>query len=135
MKISIITLFPEVFDRILNSSILKRAQNKGKVEFEIINLRDFGQGKHKIVDDRPYGGGAGMVLKPDILARAWTAIKKPQTINHKPQTILMSASGKTYNQKRAQDLSKLKHLIIVFSFELCRLWRASPLAGAFRFGD
>ena len=69
MKISIITLFPEVFD-ILNSSILKRAQAKGKVKFELIDLRKFGEGKHIIVDDRPYGGGAGMVLKPDVLAKA-----------------------------------------------------------------
>ena len=80
MKISIVTLFPEVFDPILNTSILKRAQQKGKISFELINLRDFGEGKHKVVDDRPYGGGAGMVLRADILAKT---IKKLKLINSK----------------------------------------------------
>lgn len=108
MKISIITLFPEVFDPILNTSILKRAQKKGKVEFELINLRGFGEGKHKVVDGRPYGGGAGMVLRADILAKALSSI-----INHKSLIMLMSASGKPYNQLKASDLSKLDHLIIV----------------------
>lgn len=104
MTISIITLFPEVFEPILNSSILKRAQKKGKVSFELINLRDFGEGKHKVVDGRPYGGGAGMLLRADILAKAL-----PKT----GHVILTSASGKPYIQKDAQRLSKLDHLIIV----------------------
>lgn len=108
MKISIITLFPEVFEPILNSSILKRAQKKGLVEFELINLRDFGEGKHKIVDGRPYGGGVGMLLRADILAKALSSI-----INHQSSIILTSASGKPYKQKSAQKLSKLKHLVIV----------------------
>ena len=108
MKISIITLFPEVFDPILNTSILKRAQQKAKVTFELINLRDFGEGKHKVVDDRPYGGGAGMVLKSDILAKAVSSI-----INRKSHIVLMSASGTPYNQQRARVLSKLDHLIII----------------------
>lgn len=106
MKISIITLFPEVFDPILNTSILKRAQAKGKVTFELINLRDFGEGKHKVVDDRPYGGGAGMILRADILAKS---IGHPRGV----RTILTSASGKPYNQKKARELSKLKAIIIV----------------------
>lgn len=108
MKISIITLFPEVFDPILNSSILKRAQAKGKIEFELINLRDFGEGRHKVVDGRPYGGGVGMVLRADILAKAISSI-----VNRKSLIVLMSASGKPYNQKRARELSKLNHLIVV----------------------
>lgn len=106
MKFSIITLFPEVFDPILNSSILKRAQKKGLAEFELINLRDFGEGRHKIVDDKPYGGGAGMVLKADILANALSSLKKGHII-------LASASGKTYKQAKARELSKLKHIIII----------------------
>lgn len=104
MKISIITLFPEIFEPILNSSILKRAQKKGKVEFELINLRNFGEGKHQVVDDRPYGGGAGMLFRADILAKAL-----PKT----GHVILTSASGKPYIQKDAQRLSKLNHIIIV----------------------
>lgn len=106
MKISIITLFPEVFDPILNSSILKRAKIKKKVSFELINLRDFGEGKHQVVDDRPYGGGAGMILKANILAKA---LKKAG----KGKIILTSASGKPYKQRNAQRLSKLDHLIII----------------------
>lgn len=104
MKISIITLFPEVFDPILNSSILKRAQKKGKVEFELISLRDFGEGKHQIVDGKPYGGGVGMLFRADILAK---------TLPKTGHVILTSASGKPYKQKKAQQLSKLDHLIIV----------------------
>ncbi|MBI2020288.1 tRNA (guanosine(37)-N1)-methyltransferase TrmD [Candidatus Daviesbacteria bacterium] len=110
MKISIITLFPQVFDPILNSSILKRAQQKGMVKFELINLRDFGEGKHKVVDDRVYGGGAGMVLRADILAKA---LKKGKGERGKGKVILTSASGKPYKQSDAQRLSKIEHLIIV----------------------
>ena len=106
MKLSIITLFPEVFHQILNSSILKRAQEKGLVNFKLINLRDFGEGKHQQVDDRPYGGGAGMVLRADILTKAVHKVR-----SHK--IILMSASGKPYKQTKAREFSKLKHLIIV----------------------
>lgn len=115
MKFSIITLFPEVFEPILNSSILKRAQKKGLVEFELVNLRDFGEGKHQIVDDKPYGGGAGMVLRADILAKALLSIvdRHSLTKNEKRKTILMSASGKPYKQTKAREFSKLKHLIIV----------------------
>jgi len=104
MKISIITLFPEVFEPILNTSILKRAQKKGKVSFELINLRDFGEGKHKIVDDRPYGGGAGMILKAAILAKA---------LPKNGHIVLTSASGKPYKQAKAKEFSKLDHLVIV----------------------
>ncbi len=106
MKISVITLFPEVFDPILNSSILKRAQKKGLVKFELINLRDFGEGRHQVVDGRPYGGGAGMVLRADILAKA---VRKSKT----QKIILTSASGKTYTQAMAKKLSKLKSFTIV----------------------
>lgn len=105
MKISIVTLFPEVFNPILNTSILKRAQAKSLVEFELINLRDFGGGKHQIVDDRPYGGGAGMVLKADVLAKALNNIKS--------RIILTSASGKPYKQRDAQRLSNHDHIVII----------------------
>lgn len=116
MKISIITLFPEMFTPILNTSILGRAQKKGLVTFELINLRDFGEGIHKVVDDRPYGGGAGMVLKADVLAKAvkLAISRSPLAIRSKKQTvILMSASGTPYKQKMAQELSKLDHLVII----------------------
>lgn len=128
MTISIITLFPEVFQPILNSSILKRAQEKGKVTFKLINLRDFGEGRHKVVDDRPYGGGVGMILKADVLARAVQSSRlvflasrsgdeskraKLKVKSKKSKVVLTSASGKSYKQQDAQRFSKLDHLIIV----------------------
>ena len=111
MRISIITLFPEIFEPVLNSSILLAAFRKGLVKFELINLRDFGEGPHKTVDARIYGGGAGMLLRADILAKAWNSI--PKTKGKSLKTILTSASGKTYAQSKAKDFSKLDHLILV----------------------
>lgn len=108
MKITFITLFPEIFPPFLNFSILKRAQAKGLVQFEVVNLRDFGQGTHKTVDDRPYSGGAGMVLKPDVLAAALKSVKTPTS-----QIILTSASGIPFKQSRARQLSQKNHLIII----------------------
>ncbi|MDD5147265.1 MAG: tRNA (guanosine(37)-N1)-methyltransferase TrmD [Candidatus Daviesbacteria bacterium] len=120
MKISIVTLFPEVFNPILDSSILKRAQKKGLVEFELVNLRDFGGGRHKVVDDRPYSGGAGMVLKPDVLTRALKSIllriKNLKLVPSEVEglkIILMSASGYPYKQKKALEFSKINHLIVI----------------------
>lgn len=107
MKISIITLFPEVFETYLNTSILGRAQKKGKVKFELINLRDFGEGKHQVVDGRPYGGGAGMVLRADILAKAL------KSISGKFVTVLTSASGEKYTQESVREFSKKKNIVIV----------------------
>lgn len=116
MKISIITLFPEMFDPILNTSILKRAQDKGKVEFELVDLRQFGEGVHQVVDDRPYGGGPGMILKADVLIRALKSILNPTKFkieNLKFKILLMSASGTPYKQSKAREFSKLDHLILV----------------------
>ena len=102
MKISIITLFPEVFEPILNTSILKRAQSKNKISFKLINLRDFGEGKHQVVDSKPYGGGAGMLFRADILSKA---------LPKNGHVVLTSASGNPYKQAKAKELSKLNHLI------------------------
>lgn len=115
MTISIITLFPEMVQSFLSESIIKRAQDKGKVEIKIVNLRDFGEGVHKTVDDRPYGGGAGMVLRVDCLNKAINHVKtqnsKIKTKDSK--TILTSAKGKVFNQSRAEELSKLDNLVII----------------------
>ncbi len=108
MKITFLTLFPEIFNPVLSSSILGRAQNKGLVEYEVINIRDFGIGNHQVVDDTPYGGGVGMVLKPDVLAAAVKSVKTDSSL-----VILTSASGTPYTQKRAREYSQIKHLIIV----------------------
>lgn len=108
MRIAFITLFPEIFPTLLNFSILKRAQQKGLIEFELVDLRKFGQGAHLTVDDKPYGGGTGMVLKADVLASALASIKKNSS-----KVILTSASGKTFKQAKARELSNLENIIII----------------------
>ncbi len=127
MKITFITLFPEIFPTLLNFSILKRAQAKGLVEFEVVNLREFGEGVHKIVDDRPYAGGAGMLLRADILTKALKSVigsqlvsssktktqKRTNELTNNQLTILTSASGKSYKQSMAREFSKLDHIIII----------------------
>lgn len=110
MKISVITLFPEIFKSQLHYSILKRAQEKGLVEFSIINHRKFGIGKHKIVDDKPYGGGTGMILRVDVLAEA---IKSARTNVDGEKVILLDPQGIVYKQEIAEDFSKLNHIILV----------------------
>lgn len=110
MKISIITLFPNMVNAFLDESIMKRAQDKNAVEIEIINLRDFALDDHGTVDDRPYGGGAGMVLRPEPLLKA---IQKAGNIDKKTHTILTSAKGQPYSQKKAHQLSELSHFIII----------------------
>lgn len=116
MKITILTLFPEMFTGPFDHSIIKRAKEKGIVEIEFINIRDFGEGTHKTVDDTPYGGGVGMVLKVDVLHKAIEYAKKnfsKQFNNAKQSVVLTSASGKRYKQATAKQFSKLDHLIII----------------------
>lgn len=110
MKISVITLFPEMFETVVNTSILKRAQQKGKVEFKIINHREFGVGRHKIVDDKPYGGGAGMVLRVDVMAKA---IESAKTGAEGERVVLLDPQGTVYRQALVEDFSRLTHLILV----------------------
>jgi tRNA (guanine37-N1)-methyltransferase len=93
-----------------NESIIKRAIDKKIVDLEIINLRDFAKDKYKSVDDKPYGGGVGMVLKPDIL---FDAIKKAKKDNDKTKIILTSPKGKIFDQKKAKEYSNLDHLILI----------------------
>lgn len=106
MKISIVTLFPKMIESFINESIIKRAQEKKLVEIEIIDLRKFAKDKYGSVDDRPYGGGAGMVLKVDILHDAIKMIKGDRVV-------LTSARGKTFSQRKAEEYSKLDHLVLV----------------------
>lgn len=113
MKISVITLFPEMFSSPFEYSIIKRAIEKKLIELEFINLRNFGVGKHKIVDDTPYGGGHGMVLKVDILHKAIVATKISSLKKDEQKIVLLTAHGKTFEQKIAKNYSKLKHLIII----------------------
>ena len=107
MKISILTLFPEIFESTFKKSIIKRAIDKKLIAIEFINIRDFGLQKHKIIDDKPYGGGNGMIMMIEPIAKALS------TIRPKPYTILLSPSGKKYSQKTARLLSKKKYLAII----------------------
>lgn len=113
MKISILTLFPEMFQGVFDHSILKIAQEKNLVDIGFINIRDFGIGKHKIVDDTPYGGGAGMIMRVDVIASALAEIKHEKSNMRNQRVILLDPQGKTYNQKKAQELTKYDHLIFI----------------------
>ena len=108
MKFDILTLFPEMFD-IVKQSIIGRALKKDLIEINLINIRDFSENKHKKVDDTPYGGGAGMVMMPDIVYRAYLSIKDRENA----KVIYLSPKGKTLNQKKVEDLSKEEHLILL----------------------
>ncbi len=108
MKISILTLFPHMFDGFLSESIIKRAVNEKLVEIEVINFRDYSMLPNKMVDDTPYGGGAGMVLRCEPIFEAIDAIKKDNSY-----VILMCPTGKTFTEKKAYGLKDKEHLIIV----------------------
>ncbi len=108
MKVSILTLFPEMFDGFINSSIIKRAIDKNILEVEVINIRDFSTLNNKQVDDTPYGGGAGMVMRVDIVYDAIESVRTPDS-----KVYLMSPAGKVFNQGIAKELSSFKHLILV----------------------
>ena len=110
MKIDILTLFPEMFTGPFDESILRRAQDKLLVEIRIHNLRDWAGHKHKTVDDRPYGGGPGMILRVDIIDKALTSLKKDRKST---KVILLDAKGKRFTQNKAKSLSKSKHLILI----------------------
>ena len=108
MKISILSLFPSMFEGFLNESIIKRARDKGIVEIEIINFRDFSVLNNNQVDDTPYGGGAGMVLMCEPIYKALESVKTEESL-----TILLTPDGVTYNQNFAKDLSLKKHIILI----------------------
>ena len=108
MKFDILTLFPEMFETV-KQSIIGRAVEKDLIDINLINIRDFSENKHKKVDDTPYGGGAGMVMMPDVVYRAYLAIKDKENA----KVIYLSPKGKTLNQKRVESLSKEKHLILL----------------------
>ena len=108
MKISILTLFPNMFDGFLNESIIKRAIDKKKVEIEIINFRDYSTSNNNQVDDTPYGGGAGMVLMCQPIFDAIDKIKTEDSL-----VVMLTPDGNKYNQSMAKEFSKCKHLILL----------------------
>lgn len=113
MKISILTLFPEMFEGPFDYSIIKNAKTKKKINIEFINIRDFGIGRHNVVDDKPYGGGHGMILRVDVLEKAISKTKGKNPDASGQKVVLLSPHGKTFNQKKAKELSQLSHLILV----------------------
>jgi tRNA (guanine37-N1)-methyltransferase len=108
MKVKILSLFPEYFLSPLNVSILKRAREKGILEVELIDIRSFAEGKHAKVDDRPYGGGPGMVLKPEPVCRAIRSVKNPESY-----VIHLSPQGSKLTAKKCQELAKKDDLILL----------------------
>jgi len=111
MKVDILTLFPAMFQGPFDESIVKRAQKKKLVKIQIHNLRDWAIDKRGTIDDRPYGGGAGMILRVEPIYNALKALKKLKAKNSK--VILLSPKGETFNQKKAQELSKLDEIILI----------------------
>ncbi|KKK35288.1 tRNA (guanine-N1)-methyltransferase [Salinicoccus sediminis] len=108
MNIHYLTLFPEMYEGVLNTSILKRAKEKGIVDYNLINFRDYSESKHNKVDDYPYGGGAGMVLKPEPVFNAMDALDLAN-----PRVILMCPQGQPFDQKMAESLSGEDDIVFI----------------------
>ena len=107
MKFDVLTLFPEMFQSI-KQSILGRAEEKNLIQINLINIRDFSKDKHKKVDDTPYGGGAGMVMRADVVYDAYKSVQ-----NENAKVIYLTPQGKKLDQKKVEELSKEKHLILL----------------------
>ena len=107
MKFDVLTLFPEMFEP-MKHSIIERASEKDLIDINLINIRDFSKDKHKHVDDTPYGGGAGMLIRPDVVYDAYSSVSEENA-----KVIYMSPKGKVLNQNMAKELSKESHLIIL----------------------
>lgn len=107
MKFNVLTLFPEMFSS-LDESIIGRSKEKGLIDINLINIRDFSKNKHKKVDDTPYGGGAGMVMEPTVVYDAFKSIKDEKT-----KVIYLSPQGKTLNQQKVQDFAKEESITLL----------------------
>ncbi len=113
LKFDIITIFPEIFNSYLKESFIKKAQEKGKIKINIHDLRKYTRDRHKTVDDRPYGGGLGMVLKIEPIYKAVSVLEKHKAKSAKRKIILFTPRGKKFNQKMAFQLSKLNRIIMI----------------------
>lgn len=111
MKIDLLTLFPEMFSGVMNSSILKRAHEAGHFDYSLVDFRDYTESKHRKVDDYPYGGGAGMVLSPQPIFDAVESLTEQSKTT--PRILLMCPQGETFTQKKAEELAKEEHLIVI----------------------
>jgi tRNA (guanine37-N1)-methyltransferase len=108
LEIDVITIFPGMLNGFLEESMLKRAQAKGAVRMRVINLRDFAAGKHQVTDDRPFGGGPGMVMKPEPLFAAVESVRRPES-----RVIMMTPQGRPFSQGEAERLARESHLVFV----------------------
>jgi len=111
MRIDILTIFPGIFEGFLNESMINIAREKGLVEFHLIDIRDFARDKHRTVDDRPFGGGAGMVMKPGPIFEAYENVLKED--KGPACGILLTPKGKTFNQGMAEGLAQKERLIMI----------------------
>lgn len=111
MRIDILTLFPDMCETVMNESIIGRAQKAGKVEIKCTNIRDFAGNKHNKVDDTPYGGGMGMIMAANPIYDAYKSLYGEG--EEKPRLIYLSPKGKTFNQKKAIELSKLDRIVLL----------------------
>jgi tRNA (guanine37-N1)-methyltransferase len=107
MRFHILTLFPEAFGSVLSASMLQKGQERGALQFELINIRDFATDKHRVTDDTPYGGGQGMVMKPEPVVAAL------ESIAGEPRRILLTPRGPILRQRRAAELAKLPSIALV----------------------
>jgi tRNA (guanine37-N1)-methyltransferase len=108
MRIDVLTLFPAMFAGPLDESIIKRARATGRLDVSIHNLRDYAHNRHQTVDDRPFGGGPGMLLKPEPIFEAVEALARQPT-----RVVLVSPAGRTFNQAIARDLAAQEHLLLI----------------------
>lgn len=116
MRIDVLTLFPEMFEAMFTASIVGKAREKGIVSLSAINFREFSGNKHNVVDDYPYGGGGGMVLKPEPVFNAVEhvlASREAEGAAKPPRVVLMCPQGETYTQKKAEELAREEHLILI----------------------
>jgi len=113
MKIEIATLFPEMCERVVDESIIGRARRAGKLEISCVNIRDYSDDKFKRVDDSPYGGGMGMVMEAEPLARCCESYGERHNTEQKPYIIYMSPKGKVFDQQKAIELSQKERLLFV----------------------
>lgn len=111
MKVDIITIFPELFSSVFQSGMIRQAGKKGLLEINVIDLRDFTDDRHRTVDDRPFGGGEGMVLKPEPIIRALES--RAEQAESRIHVLLMSPQGRRFDQSKAKELSLMAHLALI----------------------
>ena len=108
MRVDIITLFPEMVDAVANTSVIGRARKNDLVEINAVNLRDYARDKYGTVDDTPFGGGAGMLLKPDVIFDAINSLRSPESL-----VVLMTPQGRPFRQPMAREFAQKEHLILL----------------------